>query len=74
MFRFIVPLVLLLGLAKAGKRRKIINHLSGKTPSEARALIVAKASQKAGAERAEAIADRLVSKLETKGVLAPEPV
>ncbi len=74
MFRILIPIVALLVVGKAMKRRRIVQYLSGKTPTEARALIVEKASDRTTDEKASAIADRVVAKLDAKGVLAPEPV
>jgi len=33
MFRIILPIIALSGVAVAGKRRRIVKHLSGKTPT-----------------------------------------
>lgn len=71
MSRIILPVLAFLGLAKATKRRKVVNRLSGKTPDEAHALIVNKVSKRTANEaKANAIADRLVAKLDQKGILA----
>lgn len=62
----------LVGLAAvlAGvKKRRIINHLSGRTPEDARQIVFDKASQKVGPEKAEKIADRVVEKLDAQGLL-----
>ncbi|MEM7274871.1 MAG: hypothetical protein AAF547_17440 [Actinomycetota bacterium] len=74
MFRFLPLIAGLLFVAAVGKRRRMVSRLSGKTPSEVRAIVHAKAASRTGSEKADAIADRVVAKLEARGVLAPEPV
>jgi len=71
--RIAVVALALIGLVTiiAGvKRRRIINHLTGRTPEEARQIVVDKASPRVGPERAERIADRVVAKLDEHGLLA----
>ena len=72
MLRIILPVLALLGLAKGTKRRRIINHFSGKTPQEARTIIVERVSRRTDdTAKADAIADRIVAKLSDRGILAP---
>lgn len=70
--RIIVIALAVIGLATVLaeiKRRRIVNYLSGRTPEEARQIVVEKASPRVGAERAEMIADRIVAKLDADGLL-----
>lgn len=68
----LLALVGVVALVGAAKRRSMVDYLAGKTPTEAREMIVAKATPRAGEEKANLIADRVVEKLEARGVLAPE--
>ena len=70
MLRIIIPVFVLLGLAKGAKRRKIINHLSGKTPEEARAVVRERAARRiSDPAKVDALADRVVAKLSDRGLL-----
>jgi hypothetical protein len=60
----------LLAIVAGVKKRRIIDHLSGRTPEEARQIVVDKASPRVGPEKAERIADRVVAKLDEHGLLA----
>ena len=70
--------LLIIGLAAVGlaaivvgvKKRRIINYLSGRTPEEARQIVVEKVSPRVGQEKAEKIADRVVARLDANGLLA----
>ena len=69
---FLLPVAFV--AAAAGKRRRIIRHFEGATPSEARERIVRFVTHRTDdPAKAEHVADRLVARLEARGVLAPEP-
>ena len=58
----------------AAKRRRMIRHFEGATPSEARERIITFVTDRTGDDaKAEHVADRLVPRLEARGVLVPEP-
>ena len=73
MKKLLIAGLLAIPLLGAAKKRRIIAHLSGKTETEARELILAKATPRVGAERAEAIADRIIARMSAHGRLASEP-
>ena len=52
------------------KKRAIVKHLSGKTEDEVRAAVEAKLADRAPAEKRSEIADRIVSRLRSRGMLA----
>ena len=61
--------------AAAGKRRRIIRQFEGATPTEARDRIVRFVTNRTDdPAKAEHVADRVVARLDARGVLAPEPV
>lgn len=64
---------LLAGVAAKAKKRSIIRRFRGATPEEARARIVEYATKRTGdATKAEHIADRMVARLQARGVLADD--
>lgn len=67
-------LVAVLGaIAGRAKKRHIIRRFEGSTPTEAREAILAYATRRTGdADKAAHIADRVVERLQQRGVLAPE--
>ena len=66
-------LTLLGAIAGAAKKRHIVRRFEGKTPSEARAAVLEYATRRTGdPERAAHIADRVVERLQQRGVLAPD--
>ncbi|NND83772.1 MAG: hypothetical protein HKN46_01335 [Acidimicrobiia bacterium] len=72
MKKLLIAGMVALPFAKAArKKRHIVEHLSGKTEEEARAVILAKATPKVGEEKANHIADRIVERLSAAGRLAP---
>ncbi|MEO0492341.1 MAG: hypothetical protein AAF081_02880 [Actinomycetota bacterium] len=63
----------LAGAAATAKKRSIIRRFRGATPDEARARIVEYATKRTGdAEKAERIADRMIARLQARGVLADD--
>ena len=68
-------LVAVLGaVAGRAKKRHLVRRFEGKTPTEARETILAHATRRTGdADTAAHIADRIVERLQARGVLAPEP-
>lgn len=71
--RLLLLIPVLLILAAAAKRRKMIRHFEGDTPAEARERIITFVTHRTGdAAKAEHVADRLVPRLEARGVLVPE--
>lgn len=69
MLRILLPILGLVVVAKGAHRRRVVRHLSGRTPDEARQIIIDKATGRVGRDRAEEIADRLVARLEGAGRL-----
>ena len=66
----VLALLALVALVMGAKRRRIMAQLSGRTPEEARQFVIDKASPRVGPERAERIADRVVARLDARGMLA----
>ena len=65
---------LLAGVAAKAKKRSVIRRFEGATPDEARTRIVEYATKRTGdAAKAEHIADRMVARLQARGVLADDP-
>ena len=60
-------------LAGRAKKRHIVQRFEGKTPAEAHEAILAYATRRTGdPEKAAHIADRVVDRLQQRGVLAEE--
>ena len=63
----------LIGLAGRAKKRHIVRRFDGKTAAEAHATILEYATRRTGDEtKAAHIADRVVERLQARGVLADE--
>lgn len=73
MKKLLIAGLLAIPVVGAAKKRRIIGHLSGKTETEARELILAKATPRVGPEKAEAIAERIIAQMSAHGRLASEP-
>ena len=75
MKRLLLLVTLAFVAAAVAKRRRIIRHFEGSTPTEAHERIVRFVTGRTDdPAKAEHLADRLVARLEARGVLAPEPV
>lgn len=70
MKKLLFAVLVAIPLLAVAKKRRILQYLSGKTEDEARAMIVAKATPKFGAEKASHVADRIVTRLAAEGRLA----
>ena len=69
MKKYLLTASLAIPLLGALKKRRIIGHLSGRTEQEARDIILSHATPRVGREKAETIADRIVTGMTQHGLL-----
>ncbi len=70
MKKALIAALLAIPLLGALKKRQIIRHLTGKTGQEAREMILSRATPRVGPDNAEAIADRILTRMAGHGLLA----
>ena len=70
MKRLLVGAAIAVPVLGALKKRQIVKHLAGRSEAEARELIIAKATPRVGADKAQAVADKIVTRMNEHGLLA----